>query len=247
MPRRVLDILAENFEVDEDVILRTLGSTGLRRLDGAARHSPPGLEGSAVCRAAPVARAGCGSDLRRDPLPGLDRPSSVRVVRLGRAVPALGGEGSARRRHQDDAVPDRPELAADRSADRSGGGRQAGGGARGAEGALRRAQQHHLGEPAGRGRHPRRLRAGEPEDALQAVPRGAPGSRRHPPLRAHRHGQLQPGDVEGLHRHRLVHRLAGGPRRCVGGVQLPDGLFEPEGLSRSSWWRRSACGLASAR
>ena len=35
MPRRVLDILAENFEVDDDVILRTSRSPGLRRLDRA--------------------------------------------------------------------------------------------------------------------------------------------------------------------------------------------------------------------
>ena len=47
------------------------------------------------------------------------------------------------------------------------------------------------------GRHPRRLRPGQPEDALQAVPGGAQGARRHPPLRARRHRQLQPGDVAG--------------------------------------------------
>ena len=42
------------------------------------------------------------------------------------------------------------------------------------------------------GRHPRGLRPGEPQDALQAVPGRAQGDRRHPPLRAHRHRQLQP-------------------------------------------------------
>ena len=49
-----------------------------------------------------------------------------------------------------------------------------------------------LGEPAGSGRHPRRVRPRQPEDPLQAVPGRPQGSRRHPALRAHRHGQLQP-------------------------------------------------------
>ena len=49
-----------------------------------------------------------------------------------------------------------------------------------------------VGQAAGVGRHPRRLRPGQPEDALQAVPGRAPGARRHPALRAHRHRQLQP-------------------------------------------------------
>ena len=43
-------------------------------------------------------------------------------------------------------------------------------------------------------------------------------------------GNYNAGDVEGLHRHRPVHRVAGSPRRCVGGVQLPDRLLEPEVL-----------------
>ncbi len=37
MPRRVLNILVENFEVDEDVVVRTAGSDGLRRLARAPR------------------------------------------------------------------------------------------------------------------------------------------------------------------------------------------------------------------
>ena len=71
--------------------------------------------------------------------------------------------------------------------------RQAGRGAGGAQGALRRAEQHHLGEAAGIARHPRRLRLRRPEDARQAVPGRAAGRRRHPALRAHEHRQLQPG------------------------------------------------------
>ena len=35
MPRRVLDILVENFEIDDDVLVRTSQSPRIRRLDGA--------------------------------------------------------------------------------------------------------------------------------------------------------------------------------------------------------------------
>ena len=122
------------------------GSSGLRRLVAADAHSPARAEGRAVLAAQPVARRrGSGSDLRPDPLPGRPRPSPVRVVRVGRDVPARGGAGPARHRDQDDAVPHRPELAADSAAHRGGRGRQAGGGAGRAQGAIRRAQQHPLG------------------------------------------------------------------------------------------------------
>ena len=68
MPRRVLDILVENFEVDEDVVLRTSDRLGLCRLHGAHRAAPAGAEGRAVCAARPVGRARRRGDLRRDPL-----------------------------------------------------------------------------------------------------------------------------------------------------------------------------------
>ena len=91
MPRRVLDILAENFEVDEDVILRTSDRLGFA--DWIELHRAPSsrAEGRAVCRAAALGRAGRGGDLRRDPLPGLPGAPSVRVVRVG------GARSSARR------------------------------------------------------------------------------------------------------------------------------------------------------
>ena len=58
------------------------------------------------------------------------------------------------------------------------GGRagHAGGGAGRAEGALRRGGQHHLGQGAGGGRRPRRLRPGRVEDPLQDAAGGARAS-----------------------------------------------------------------------
>ena len=55
--------------------------------------------------------------------------------------------------------------------------RQAGRGAGRAEGALRRAEQHRVGDAARSRRHPRGLRRREPEDALQAVSGGPPARR----------------------------------------------------------------------
>ena len=39
MPARVLDILIENFEIDRDVVMRSVRAPGFRRLDVAARAS----------------------------------------------------------------------------------------------------------------------------------------------------------------------------------------------------------------
>ena len=55
-------------------------------------------------------------------------------------------------------------------------------------------RQHPLGEEARAGRRPRRLRDPGPEDARQVHPRRPPRGRRRPPLRPHRHRQLQPED-----------------------------------------------------
>ena len=107
MPRRVLDILAENFEVDEDVILRTSDRLGfadwmellaihrpaLKDPPFVARHLWPGQDAEAIF-----------DEIRyQDWI--VHHP--FESLRLGGAVPALGGEGSARCRHQDDALPDR--------------------------------------------------------------------------------------------------------------------------------------------
>ena len=74
-----------------------------------------------------------------------------------------------------------------------GGGRerQAGRRARRAQGPLRRGEQHRLGEGAGARGRARRLRPRRPQDALQGRSDRAPRRRRHPPLRAPGHRQLQ--------------------------------------------------------
>ena len=50
MPRRVLDILVENFEVDDDVILRTSDRLGFADWLALTALHRPALEGRAVCR-----------------------------------------------------------------------------------------------------------------------------------------------------------------------------------------------------
>ncbi len=72
--------------------------------------------------------------------------------------------------------------------------RQAGAGARRDQGPLRRGGQHQVGPQARARGLPRGLRAGRPQDALQARDGGARRARRDPPLRPHRHRQLQPQD-----------------------------------------------------
>ena len=97
--------------------------------------------------------------------------------------------------------------------------------------------------PAGSGRHPRRLRPGQPEDALQAVPGRAQGSRRHPPLRAHRHRQLQPRRPSQIYTDLGLFTADAAIVDDVSrGVQLPDRLLEQARRTASCWSRRSACG-----
>ena len=63
---------------------------------------------------------------------------------------------------------------------------------------------------------------------------------RHPALRAHRHRQLQPGDGEGLHRPRALHRRSGDRQRRLRRLQLPDRLLEPEGVPGAARGARAA-------
>ena len=80
-----------------------------------------------------------------------------------------------------------------RISDRRGPQWQAGGGGRGAAGALRRGGEYALGGPPGTGRHPCHLRRHGPQDPLQAHPGRAPRLRRLRLLCAHRHRQLSRG------------------------------------------------------
>ena len=117
MPSRVLNILVENFEIEEDVVVRTAGRMGIRRLERADQAAPPAVEGQAVLAARAVAGRGRRGHLQRRPGAGSAGPPSVRVVLGGRIVPARGRRRRRHRGHQDHPLPHRSELAAPRPAD----------------------------------------------------------------------------------------------------------------------------------
>ena len=149
-------------------------------------------------------------------------------------VRQAGGRRPRRARDQADRLPHERRLAARPVADRGLGARQAGGLHGGAEGALRRVGQHRLGEEAGGGGRPRRLRHPGAEDARQVRPRRPPRGRRRPPLRPRRHRQLQPEDGPPLHRRRPLHRRPGARLRHRRDVQLPDRLRAPAPLPQGA-------------
>ena len=87
--------------------------------------------------------------------------------------------------------------------------RKAGRGARRAQGALRRREQHPVGALARASGRPRRLRRRGPQDAREDRPGRATRGQHDAPLRPHLDRQLQPRDGEGLHGPRALHQ----PRR----------------------------------
>ena len=141
---------------------RPLADRQAARSPGAARHAV--VAGDA---AAPAAGGGLGH-LRGDPPRRHPRPPPLRLVLdLGRAVRAAGVGGPRRPRDQDDRVPHVRRHAPHPGADPGDGERQAGRVPRGAQGALRRAGEHRLGEGAGGGGGARRLRPPVAEDARE--------------------------------------------------------------------------------
>ena len=160
MPRRVLDILVENFEIRRlrcccAPRIASASATGWsccashrpelkdRQLRAARRVGPLGRRGGL--------RAGAAPRLHAAPSRSTRSPSVETFLRAAVADPhVVAIKMTLYRIGHDSPLID--------LLDRGRRGRQAGGGARRAEGALRRAEQHHLGEPAGGGRRARRLR-----------------------------------------------------------------------------------------
>ena len=84
-----------------------VGAHGICRLVGADQDAPADAEGSGLPSAAALDAGPGRQGVRADRRSGLPDPPPVRFVHDGRDVPARGGQRSAGRRDQDDAVPDR--------------------------------------------------------------------------------------------------------------------------------------------
>ena len=169
--------------------------------------------------------------VRGDAPAGRARPLPVRVVRgERRAVRRAGRQGPGRARDQDDRVPDLGRLRARSVTDRGVRGGQAGGLPGGAEGALRRAPEHHVGARTGGGGRACRARPAGRQDARQGPARGEARGRRRQALPERRHRQLPREDRAHLRGLRALHRGSaadGGRRRPV---QLADGLRPAKGV-----------------
>ena len=87
-----------------------------------------------------------------------------------------------------------------------------------------------MGPQAGAGGLPRRLRAGRPQDALQAGDGRARRARRHPALHPHRHRQLQLQDRAALRGPRPHHHRRDDRRGRRAPVQQPVGLVAQRGV-----------------
>jgi polyphosphate kinase len=232
MPARVLDILAENFEVERDVVMQSSTRLGFADWMSLTNVERPKLKDTPFVPRAMWHRqdpeAIFDQIKYRDTL--LHHPfdsfttfeafldAAVRdehVVAIKMTLYRVGNKSP---------LVERLMEAAD-------------------DGALRRAQQHRVGFTAGGSRRPRGVWTGEPEDALQAVPRRSQRGRRDSAVRAHRHRQLQPRHVSGLHRLRAVHGQPANRGRRLGSVQLSDRLFQTDDLPRAD---RRACRAARA-
>ncbi len=188
---------------------------------GPPAHRPPRpvVSASGAVHAGGAGRRRGGRHLRRHPPAGHPAAPPLRLVRPGRGLRELRRRRPRRAGHQDHALPRGPQRAGRRRADGGRRQRQAGGRPPRAQGALRRREQHRLGQgPRARGRA-RGVRARRPQDALQDHARRAPRRRPYPPLRASRHRQLQQRHHEAVHRPRLSHLRRRSRRRRLRGVQ----------------------------
>ena len=195
MDPRIAAMLAAELGLDEhdDVFEIGDGMLALRDLMELAALDDPGAARSAAStgrHAAPADRRATSSTCIRDAGSILLMHPYESFADLGRALPARGQPGSQGARDQDDAVPhlarsrgDRvsratPRATASRSPWWSSSRRAS-------------TRPRTSSSPSSwRRRHPRHLRRGRPQDALQDDAGRAPGLRRPAPLRAHRHRQL---------------------------------------------------------
>ena len=163
----VLDKLVTELGIDHRAVYHLPGPLDLSGLTVIADLDLPQLKYPAFVpvRVGPAA----GHRHLHHPGPaGRAGPPPLRLVHHQRGTADRGGGRRPRRAgHQADPVPDQRHLLDRGRADRRGRGWQAGGGGRGAQGALRRARQHHLGPQAGGSRLPRGVRDRRPEDPLQ--------------------------------------------------------------------------------
>ena len=135
---------------------------GLDRPDLKDEPWPPVTAGRLLVR-----RGRRPLDLRRHPPPGAARAPPVRELHeQRRAVHRAGRRRPPGAVDQDDAVPRRRRQRDHPQPDPGRRARHAGGGARRAQGPLRRGDQRAVGTPARARRRARRVRHGRPEDAL---------------------------------------------------------------------------------
>ena len=160
--------------------------------------------------------------LRRDPPRRPARAPSVRLLRQQRrALRRAGGRRSERARDQGHGVPDLGRLEPHPAAGPGRRARQAGGGAGGAQGTLRRAGQHRVGAGAGRGGRPRGARAAGVEDAREGAACGAARGKWSAALPPRGNGQLPRPDRPALRGLRALHHRPRDHDRRGRPLQLP--------------------------
>ena len=158
---------------------------------------------------------------------------SVRVVRSGRAVSAAGRRRRKGAGDQSDALPHvGKELADHARAARGRRKRETSRGRHRAQGAVRRREQHRVGQAPGARRRPRRLRLRQSEGARQVAAGRARRRRRHAALHALRHRELQRENGAPLYRLEPVHVPARARRRRRAAVQRADRILEDHRLRR---------------
>ena len=209
MPQNIRELLVDNLEVSHNdvyVLDSPLGLSSLWQLySNVERHD---LKDVPYKPRTPEAVETCNHRsgyFRNHPQRKYPHSSSLRFLQPRRGLPQRRGARPAGACHQADPVPRRLECARGRSPARSGGTRQAGGGAGGVESPLRRRVEHRLGEGAGRSGRACGLWTGRFEDPLQGDDGRPPGGRGHPPLPAPGNGKLQRADLAHLRRHRALH------------------------------------------